>query len=65
MGTYLATLLVGTVLSVPQGQIPQVATAGGVYDSNRPVVSTPFSGVHCHLQSTMQYGQVITYQVCQ
>jgi len=63
MGTYIATLLVGTVLSIPQGQIPQVATAGGVYDSNRPVIAG--LGTQCHLQSYMQNGQVITVQVCQ
>ena len=65
MGTYIATLLVGTVLSVPQGSFPQVASSGSAYSSNTALVSAPFSGVRCQLQSTMQNGQVITYQVCQ
>ena len=64
MGTYIATLLVGTVLSVPNGQFPVIPTSGSVYASNTAVTATPITA-HCHLQSYMDNGVVRTIQVCQ
>ena len=64
MGTYIATLIVGTVLSVPQGQFPVAAQSGGVYATNQAVNTMPFSGVQCQLQSYKENGTVRTVTVC-
>ena len=64
MGTYLATLLVGGVIGVAQGQAPVIAQSGGVYSTQAAVNTMPFSGVQCTLQSYMDNGVVRTVQVC-
>jgi ABC-type arginine/histidine transport system permease subunit len=64
MGTYLATLLVGTVLSVPQGSFPVAAQSGVGYSTQSAVVTMPFSGVRCELVSYMDNGVVRTVNLC-
>ena len=64
MGTYLATLLVGTVLSVPQGQFPVAGQSGVGYSTNTAVVTMPLSGVRCELVSYMDNGVVRTVNLC-
>jgi ABC-type arginine/histidine transport system permease subunit len=64
MGNYIATLLLGGVLSVPQGQVPVVAQSGVGYSTNTAVMTMPMSGVRCELTSFMDNGVVRTVNLC-
>ena len=64
MGNYIATLLLGGVLSVPQGQVPVVAQSGVGYSTQSAVITMPMSGVRCELTSFMDNGVLRTVNLC-
>ena len=64
-GPLLATIAAGAVLSILAGQRPVVAQPNTYYQGvNQPVLTMPFSGVRCELNSQMINGQLVQGQIC-
>jgi hypothetical protein len=63
MGGFLATVLVGSVLSIPNGQFPVVAQPNTLYSTTQAIATVPF-GARCELYSTMVNGQIVQGQLC-
>ena len=64
-GPLLATIAAGAVLSLLAGQRPVVAQPNTYYPTTvQPVLTMPFSGVRCELNSQMINGQLVQGQIC-
>jgi hypothetical protein len=64
-GPLLATIAAGAIISLLQGQRPVVAQPNTYYQGvNQPVLTMPFSGVRCELNSQMINGQLVQGQIC-
>ena len=64
-GPLLATIAAGAVLSLLAGQRPIVAQPNTYYPTTvQPVLTMPFSGVRCELNSQMINGQLVQGQIC-
>jgi hypothetical protein len=64
-GPLLATVAAGALISLLQGQRPVVAQPNTYYQGvNQPVMTMPFSGVRCELNSQMINGQLVQGQIC-
>jgi hypothetical protein len=64
-GPLLATIAAGAVLSILAGQRPVMAQPNTYYQGvNQPVLTMPFSGVRCELNSQMINGQLVQGQIC-
>jgi hypothetical protein len=64
-GPLLATIAAGALISFVQGQRPVVASPNNFYEGvNQPLITMPFSGTRCELNSQMVNGQLVQGQIC-
>ena len=64
-GPLLATIAAGALISFVQGQRPVLAERNNFYEGvNQPMITMPFSGTRCELNSQMVNGQLVQGQIC-
>lgn len=64
-GPLLATIAAGAIISLIQGQRPEIAQPNTFYaGTNQPIIPMPFSGVRCELHSEVINGQIVQGQLC-